>query len=66
MFVAERAVGKELTKQQRTTFIVAWSFATIKEAKDKFRSNFKEGMQAHPLGYKGVNLGWITIGQITR
>jgi hypothetical protein len=24
---------------------------------DKFHQNFQVGLQAHPLGYKGVNLG---------
>jgi hypothetical protein len=60
MFVVERVAEREFTKQQLITFIVAWSSATIKEAKDKFHCNFKKGMQAHPLGYKGVNLGWTT------
>jgi recombinational DNA repair protein RecT len=60
MFVAENVIEREFTKQQRTTFILAWSSATIKESQDKFHYNFKEGMQAHPLRYQGVNLGWTT------
>jgi hypothetical protein len=28
----------------------------VRKANDKFHHNFKEGMQAHPFGYKGVNL----------
>ncbi len=60
MFVAEWAIEKELTRQQQDTFIVAWSFVVVKDAKDTFHCNFKEGMQAHFLGYKGVNLGWTT------
>jgi hypothetical protein len=60
MFVVEWAIEKELTRQQQATFIVAWSFAIVKETKDRFHYNFKDGMWAYPLGYKGVNLGWTT------
>ncbi len=57
MIVVEQGDEREFTRQQRATFFVAWS-STIKKTWDKFHHNFKEGMWVHPLGYKGVNLGW--------
>jgi hypothetical protein len=47
----------ELTKQQQANFIATWSSTIFKDVGDKFHHNFKEGMQVHPLGYIGVNLG---------
>jgi hypothetical protein len=32
----------------------------IKEVEDKFHKNFQAGYKAHPLRYKGVNLGIST------
>jgi hypothetical protein len=51
----ERLVKREFAKQQ-ANFIVAWSSLAVREAKNKFHYNFKVGMQACLLGYKGVNL----------
>ncbi len=60
MIIVEWTVEKELIKQQ-ATFITTWSPVVIQETWwDKIHHNFKEGMWAHPLGYKGVNLGWPT------
>jgi hypothetical protein len=33
----------------------------IKEAGDKFHKKFQVGYRAHPLGYRGVNLGISTL-----
>jgi hypothetical protein len=41
-------------------FITAWSSSTMKEVGDRFHYNFKVGLQIHPCGYRGVNLGSTT------
>jgi hypothetical protein len=56
----EKLVERELVKQQWADFIAAWSSSTVRKVGYKFHSNFKVGLWAHPLGYKGVNLGEIT------
>jgi hypothetical protein len=39
-----------------------WSTITVKATSECFQNNFKVGFWAHPLGYKGFNLG-ITYAQ---
>jgi hypothetical protein len=58
--IVEKLVERELVKQQRANFIVAWSSLAIKKARDIFHNNSKASMQAHLLGYMGLNLGEIT------
>jgi len=41
-------------------FIVACSSLTIRKVGENFHYNLKVGLWAHPLGYRGVNLGEIT------
>ncbi len=60
LIAIEKLVKRELVKQQRTNFIATWSSSTVKESGDIFHYNFKVGFQAHPLRYRGVNLGEIT------
>jgi hypothetical protein len=38
---------------------MAWSSLVVKKVGDRFHYNFKIGLQAHLLGYMGVNLGKI-------
>jgi hypothetical protein len=54
-------VKRELIKQQWANFIATWSSSSIRKARNKFRYNFKVGMQADPSGYRGVNLGSTTF-----
>ncbi len=54
---------KELTKQQQINFIITWSSLEVRKAGNKFHRNFKVGMQAVPLGYRGVNFGSTTDRQ---
>jgi hypothetical protein len=42
MTMAKWVVERELTRQQRATFIIAWSFITIKEVQDTFHHKFKK------------------------
>ncbi len=60
LIATKKLVEKELVKQQQANFIATWSPSIVKEARDRFHSNFKVGLQAHPLGYMGVNLRLIT------
>jgi len=60
MTVVKRLVKKKLVKQQRANFIVAWSSSIVRKVGNKFHYNFKAGMQAHHVGYMGMNLGSIT------
>jgi hypothetical protein len=60
LIATKRLVERKLVKQQWANFIVAWSSSTIREVWDKLHYNFKVGLQAHLLGYKGVNFGEIT------
>jgi hypothetical protein len=60
LITIEKLVEKKLLKQQRANFIATWSSLTIKEVGNKFHYTFKASLQAHPLGYRGVNLGDIT------
>jgi hypothetical protein len=53
-------VERKLVKQQQANFIRSWSPSIVREVGNKFHYNFKAGLWAHPLGYKGVNLGEIT------
>jgi hypothetical protein len=39
-------------------FILTWLANEVKFVGDKFHQNFQAGLQAHPLGYRGVNLGY--------
>ncbi len=59
LLVAEKMANFFFVKQQ-ANFIVAWSSSVVIEARNKFHYNFKAGLRAHPLRYKGVNLGEIT------
>ncbi len=38
MIIVEHEVERELTREQRATFIIAWLSTTIKEAEDKFHA----------------------------
>ncbi len=60
MNVAKRLVEKKLRKQERVNFILAWSSSIVRKVGNKFHYNFKVGMQAHPIGYMGMNFGSIT------
>jgi hypothetical protein len=60
MFVVEKLVERKLVKQQLANFIIPWSSSIVKEARNKFHSNFKASLQAHPLRYRSVNLDEIT------
>jgi hypothetical protein len=42
MITVEHEVERELTREQRATFIIARSSTTIKEAKDKFHAISKK------------------------
>jgi hypothetical protein len=59
LIVIEKFVERKLVKQQWTNFITTWSSLVVKKVGDRFHSNFKAGLQAHPLRYMGVNLGDI-------
>jgi hypothetical protein len=43
MTAVEWVVERKLTRQQWTTFIIAWSFITIKEVGDTFHHKFQRG-----------------------
>ncbi len=60
LIVIERIANWELEKQQWAKAILTrWNNA-IKFASDRFHQNFQVGLQAHPLGYIGLNLGCMT------
>jgi len=61
----KRLTKRELVKQQQDNFIVAWSSSLVRETRNRFHYNFKASIQAHPLGYRGVNLGSITSVEIS-
>jgi hypothetical protein len=58
--IVEKLVERELVKQQQANFITSWSSSAAKEAGNIFHNNSKASMQAHLLGYMGLNLGEIT------
>ncbi len=60
LIVAKKLAKRELVKQQRANFIVAWSSLVIREVVDIFHYNFNASLRPHLLGYMGVNLGSIT------
>ncbi len=60
LIVVERLAERELIKQQWANFIATCSSSAVREVGNKFHYNFKVGLRAHPLGYKGVNIGGIT------
>ncbi len=43
-------------KNDRIRFTQAWNILIVKYASQRFHHNFTAGLQAHPLGYQGVNL----------
>jgi len=61
--VTTRTTEREFAKQHRTSFILIWSSIIVKEVRDIFHFNFKEGMKVQPNGYRGVNLGETTNAQ---
>jgi hypothetical protein len=54
LIAIEKLAKRKLVKQQLANFIATWSSSIVKEVGDKFHSNFKAGLQAHLLKYKGV------------
>ncbi len=58
--VVERLAERKLIKQQWANFIATCSSSTVRDAGNKFHCNFKASLPAHPLGYKGVNIGGRT------
>lgn len=60
----KRLTKRELVKQQ-ANFIIMWSSSLVKEAINRFHYNFNVSIQAHPLGYRGVNFDSITSIEIS-
>jgi hypothetical protein len=58
--VVNKVAQRLVEKRYRANFNLAWSTLAIKEASNKFHQNFQTSFRAHPLGYKGVNLGIST------
>jgi hypothetical protein len=56
--VVERVIYWEFDEQLQAMFILTWLANEVKFVGDKFHQNFQAGLQAHPLGYRGVNLGY--------
>jgi hypothetical protein len=40
-----------------------WSIVVVRNTRDKFHRNFVTSLRAHPLLFKGVNLGISTTTQ---
>jgi hypothetical protein len=57
--VVERVIHWKSEEQFQAGFILTWSINEVKSAGDKFHKNFQAGLWTHPLGYRGVNLGYI-------
>lgn len=47
---------KKQRKNDRIRFTQAWNTLVVKYVSERFHHNFKVGLQAHLLGYEGVNL----------
>jgi len=47
----------KLKKTNRSKFNDAWFVAIVKVNNETFHNNFKVGFQAHPLKYRGFDLG---------
>jgi hypothetical protein len=58
--VVNKVAQRLVEKRYRANFKLTWSTLAIKEASNKFHQNFQTSFRAHPLGYKGVNLGIST------
>jgi hypothetical protein len=56
--VVERVIYWEFDEQLQAMFILTWLANEVKFVGDKFHQNFQAGLQAHPLSYRGVNLGY--------
>jgi hypothetical protein len=55
--IVERVIHWKFEEQLQARFILTWLANEVKYVGDKFHENFQARLQAHPLGYKGVNLG---------
>jgi hypothetical protein len=58
--VVDKVVQRLVEKRYGANFNLACSTLAIKEVSNKFHQNFQTSFRAHPLGYKGVNLGIST------
>jgi hypothetical protein len=47
-------VANRIAKDKFTT---TWSTTTVDWTRDRFHPQIQVGYHAHPLGYKGINLG---------
>ncbi len=47
---------KRQRKNDRIRFTQAWNTLVVKYVSERFHHNFKVGLEAHLLGYEGVNL----------
>lgn len=61
--VVDRIAQRLIEKQYRIYFNQTWSTITIIEAGNRFHQNFQASFRAHPLRYKGINLGISIVAQ---
>jgi hypothetical protein len=53
----EIIIQRNVEKKHRAKFNNAWFVATVRAIGERFHNKFKARFRAHPLGYKGFDLG---------
>jgi hypothetical protein len=61
--VVDRIAQRLIEKQYKVDFNRTWSTIAIIKAGNRFHQNFQASFRAHPLRYKGINLGVSIVAQ---
>lgn len=63
MVAIEQTIKQVANQLVEAQFYKTQTAITIKNARDNLHKRFQMGQCAHPLGYRGVNLGFTTEAQ---